>query len=36
MLGFSGSVLRSLVRDVGLEMDVSVERWKPVEPLVVA
>lgn len=36
MLGFSGRVLRRVVREVGLEMDVSVERRKPVELVVVA
>lgn len=36
MLGFSGSVSRRDVRDVRLEMEVSEESLKPVEPLVVA
>jgi len=33
MFGFSGSVLRREVKDVLLEIDVSVERWNPVEPV---
>lgn len=32
MFGFSGSELRREVKDVLLEIDVSVERWNPVEP----
>lgn len=33
MFGFSGSELRREVKDVLLEIDVSVERWNPVEPV---
>jgi len=33
MFGFSGSVFRREVKDVLLEIDVSVERWNPVEPV---
>lgn len=36
MLGFSGRVSRRDVRDAWLEMEVSEESLKPVEPLVVA
>lgn len=32
MFGLSGSELRREVKDVLLEIDVSVERWNPVEP----
>jgi hypothetical protein len=33
MFGLSGSELRREVKDVLLEIDVSVERWNPVEPV---
>lgn len=36
MFGLSGRVPRREVSDVGLEVEVSVESWKPVEPVVVA